>query len=66
MRLGFFQGEASEKSLSRIYPVEAKRKRDPKTKGRYLVFFKAKPPKRTLVESIKLKFQKQSTLKFVS
>jgi hypothetical protein len=25
MRLGFFQGEAADKSLSRIYPVQAKR-----------------------------------------
>jgi hypothetical protein len=25
MRLGFFQGEASEKSLSRIYPFRVKR-----------------------------------------
>jgi hypothetical protein len=51
MRLGFFQGAAAGKSLSRIYPVQAKLDliRDPEVE-KYLAFSKAKPLGKALVE----------------
>jgi hypothetical protein len=45
MRLGFFQGEAADKSLSRIYPVQAKRETGSRDYTRDLAFFKKMPGK---------------------